>query len=227
MLDEIVNNFSRKGDDGFKNGMENYMRGQFTFFGIKSPLRREISKPIFTAIKRMSIEEIKKLAKALWKRPERELHYLAQEILERGIKKNWERKDIDFLQWMVKTNSWWDTVDFIAPKLMKSYFDLYPEEREKKVKEWINSDNIWLIRSAILIQLKTKKDTNFDLLFRIILQVNNTNEFFIDKAIGWVLRENAKHSESIVLDFVKNNREQLSNLSVKEALKHFPQILKS
>lgn len=222
MLHDIIKAFEESGDKSLIPGMKAYMKDQFEFFGVKSPVRKEMSKLIIPSVKKLNKKEIIKLCTDLWKQPQREVHYLAQEILEKTLKKKWEKNDIDFLEWLVLNNSWWDTVDFIAPKLMASYFKMYPNEREARVKKWIASGKLWLIRSAILIQLKTKKETDFDLLFRVILQVNGTKEFFINKAIGWVLREHAKHSPDIILDFVREHRDELSNLSVREALKHFP-----
>lgn len=221
----IISTLKKNENKILAKDMSAYMRGQFEYFGIKSPLRKELSKPIFAEAKKLHREETIALCKELWNDPHRECHYIAQEILDRNMKKKWEKKDIEFLEWLVLHNSWWDTIDFIAPKLMAAYFKLYPETRKKRVEEWIKSGNTWLIRSAILIQLKTKKDTDFELLFDTILKVCNTKEFFINKAIGWVLRENAKHNEKIILDFVKKHKKSLSNLSVKEALKQYPELI--
>lgn len=225
MYRKVIDSFQNAANPELAVPMKAYMKNQFEFFGIKSPQRAELSRPLYAECKKLNRDESLTLAGELWNLPQRELHYFAQEMLDKNLKKKWQNEDIEFLEWLVLHNSWWDTIDFIAPKLMKSYFDLYPEERIKKTKEWIKSGNIWLIRSAILIQLKTKEKTDFDLLFDIILKVNQTKEFFIDKAIGWVLRENAKHCESIVLQFIEKNRSKLSKLSEKEALKHFPNLL--
>ncbi len=222
MLKEIMKAFEEAGDKSLIPWMSGYLKGQFKFFGLKSPERRNLSRIIYPSIKPLKKEEIIQLCTEMWNQPYRELHYFSQEILFRTLKKKWDREDIEFLEWLVLNNSWWDTVDFIAPKLLASYFRMYPEERETCIKKWIASENIWLMRSALLIQLKTKEETDFDLLFRVILQVNHTKEFFINKAIGWVLREHAKKNTELILDFVRANRNRLSNLSVREALKHFP-----
>lgn len=222
LFQSILVTFKAHANPELQTGMQDYMRGKFEFFGIKSPARREISRSFFQDIKKCDKAETFELIERLWKEPQRELHYLAQELFFKVAKMHInEEEDIEFLEWMVIHNSWWDSIDFIAPRLMKIYFDKFPENRNSKVDEWVKSNNIWLQRSAILIHLKQKADLDADFLFETILRLNDTSEFFIDKAIGWVLRENAKHHGDLILDFVKTNEKNLSKLSFKEALKHY------
>jgi len=201
-------------------GMKVYQKNKFEFYGLTAPTRREICKPILLHCKSLSKKETIDLVKELWNQPQRECHYLAQELLLQNIKKSVEKKDIILLEWLVLNNSWWDTVDFIAPKLISIYFKKFPEERNKITDEWINTKNTWLIRSALLFQLKYKDETDVDFLFATILRVCHTKEFFINKAIGWMLRENAKQIPDTVSDFIVENKSVLSNLSVREGLKH-------
>ncbi|MBD3637785.1 MAG: DNA alkylation repair protein [Crocinitomicaceae bacterium] len=221
-IQEIRTVYQQSANPEHAKSMQDYVRGKFKFFGIKAPLRREISKPFIGEVKNSTREEVFDLVKSLWNQPERELHHLGQEILFRAKKHLDEKEDIEFLQWMVLNNSWWDTVDYIAPKLMKEYFEKFPEMRNKKVDEWVASDNIWLKRSALLIHLKQKENPDLPYLFETILRLTGSKEFFINKAIGWVLREHAKKRPEIIYNFVKKHEKSLSNLSVKEALKHSP-----
>ena len=216
----IIAAFSENANPDLAVGMKAYMKGKFEYFGIKSPLRKEISKPVLQNCKSLSKAETINLAKQLWNEPQRELHYISMELLFQNLKKVLVKEDIESLEWFITKNSWWDTVDFIAPKLMAAYFQKFPDERKLKTDQWIKSENIWLIRSAILFQLKYKKDTDLDLLFGIILRVNHTKEFFINKAIGWILRENAKRIPIVIYDFIRNHQHELSNLSIREGLKH-------
>lgn len=220
MLKTILQIFEDAANPKLAVGMKAYQKNKFEFFGITTPTRREICKPILLHGKSLSKKETIDIAKKLWNQPHRECHYLAQELLFQNLKKSLEKSDIVWLEWLVLNNSWWDTVDFIAPKLISIYFKKFPEERNKKVDEWIVSNNTWLIRSALLFQLKYKDETDVVFLFKTILRVCHTKEFFINKAIGWMLRENAKRIPEIVSDFIDDNRNRLSNLSVREGLKH-------
>lgn len=219
MINKIVLLFEENSDSVIADGMKRYMKNQFEFFGVKSPTRKEISRQIFKEVKHLEREETISLVKDLWNEPQRELHYLAQEILFKNLKNKWDKEDVEFLEWLALNNSWWDTIDFIAPKLMAGYFFMYPEQIEEYTQKWLTSDNKWMIRCAILFQLKYKEKTNLELLYKIILQCSQTNEFFINKAIGWVLRENSKRIPNEIKEFVDFHEDRLSSLSKKEALR--------
>jgi 3-methyladenine DNA glycosylase AlkD len=94
--------------------------------------------------------------------------------------------------------------------------------RDKAVKEklrgLIYADSIWLRRISILFQLKYKDKMDEDFLAEAILNNSDTHEFFIDKAIGWVLREYSKTNPDFVRAFIRKHK--LSTLSVKEGSKY-------
>jgi 3-methyladenine DNA glycosylase AlkD len=119
---------------------------------------------------------------------------------------------------MLITKSWWDTVDSIAGGTVGVQFQRFPDVREKYLPKWRASDNFWLRRTAILFQLNYKKETDFDLLCEIIRENLDSNEFFINKAIGWSLRQYARIDPKAVKKFAKSTR--LHPLSQREALKH-------
>ena len=118
----------------------------------------------------------------------------------------------------MKQNSWWDSVDAIAPKIVGDIVGMDRVEGEAAMMEWAKSANMWTNRASILHQLKYKNETNEELLFATINRHAASKEFFIQKAIGWVLREYAKTSPEIVRQFVENTK--LAPLSKREALKH-------
>jgi 3-methyladenine DNA glycosylase AlkD len=228
MIKQILEILSDAANPDLAPKFEAYLKNRYTCFGIITPTRREICKPIMTSCSDLSKKETVALARQLYKQPQRECHYLALELLEQKtkqcVRKNHveklERQDIEWMEYFVVTHSWWDTVDVVAPKIMSHYFTAFPAERAKKVNEWVNSRNTWLIRSALLFQLKYKDKTDLDLLFQTILRVCDTKEFFINKAIGWILRENAKRIPAAIYRFIEKNDQELSPLSVREGLKH-------
>lgn len=199
-----------------------YMRNQFEYFGIKTTNRRELQKPFLSKEFLPKKNQLSEIVKILWQKPQREYHYFAQELVFK-YKNQLEKEDIALFEFMVLNNSWWDTIDFIAPKLINPYFKLFPKERDVYIKKWLDSQNIWLQRSAILFQLKDKEKTDTDLLTFVIHSLISSEmaskEFFINKAIGWVLREYSKTNPKWVIDFVAKNESKLSNLSKREALR--------
>jgi 3-methyladenine DNA glycosylase AlkD len=134
------------------------------------------------------------------------------------LKRNYKKEDIQLIEKLITTNSWWDTVDTIAKNILGEYLLEYPLETENVIERFSNSDNMWLNRSAILFQLGYKQKTNFELLQSECEKHKNSNEFFIQKAIGWALREYTKTNPEMVRNYVANTN--LKKLSQKEALKH-------
>ena len=193
-----------------------YMRHQFQFYGLIATARREIQKPFFIKEYLPQKSEIEHIIKTLWEKPQREYQLFAQELAFKYVKQL-ELKDINLFEFMVTNKSWWDTVDFIANKLMGEYFKTFPNKKEKYVTKWLKSNNMWLQRSALLFQLKYKNKIDTVLLSSTINSLLNSKEFFINKAIGWVLREYSRTNPNWVIEFVNNT--ELSTLSKKEALR--------
>jgi 3-methyladenine DNA glycosylase AlkD len=198
--------------------MAKYMRNHFSFFDIKTEERRLI----FKTICKENQSEISKNPRAitlqLFAKKERELHYCAIEILIKQLKGNYKKEDIQLIEKLIITNSWWDSVDTIAKNILGDYLVVHPLETENVIERFSNSENMWLNRSAILFQLGYKQKTNFDILKSECEKHKNSNEFFIQKAIGWALREYAKTNPQAVKTFVNNTN--LKPLSKKEALKN-------
>jgi 3-methyladenine DNA glycosylase AlkD len=118
---------------------------------------------------------------------------------------------------MITHKSWWDTVDSVS-HIVGMQFRRYPETREQHLAKWRASNNIWLRRTAILFQLDYKIETDFELLCEIIRENLNSKEFFINKAIGWALRQYARVDPKAVKKFVDSM--PLHPLSKREALKN-------
>lgn len=199
--------------------MTDYVRGKFPFFGIPAPERKELFRNFLKETGVPSPEEIPEVVRYCWREPEREFHYFGMELAAKGIKKaggEW----IDLLEEMITNHLWWDTVDFIASNLAGPWFKRFPEKREEISAGWIQSGNIWLQRTCLLFQLKYRDHTDTSYLAGTILQLTGTKEFFINKAIGWALRQYARTDPDWVRNFVAQHRNQLSGLSIREALKN-------
>ena len=214
LIKSLEKEFNKHSNPSIAISQKLYMRNQFEFFGLTANKRREIQKTFF---QNLEINDLNKFIYELWNLNKRDYQYLGQELLYSNHK-NFKVGDIKLIEYMIINKSWWDTIDFLSPKILGKYFKLYPGEIEKNTQKWILSNNIWLKRSAILFQLKYKETLNIDLLNRIIIPLSNSKEFFINKAIGWILREYGKTNKEWVINFVKKNK--LSNLSNREALKH-------
>lgn len=199
--------------------MKAYMKNQFAFLGIPMPVRRSIFKDYLKKNPIISSEKLMIIAKELWLLPEREYQYCAIDLLLVNHKL-WNEASIQLFEELATTKSWWDTVDSLASDCMGKYFKKYPENMQKITKRWNQSDNMWLQRCSLLFQKNYKKDTDANVLAQYIQHLHASKEFFIQKAIGWILREYAKTNPAWVVQFVHTN--SLANLSKREALKNIP-----
>ena len=197
-------------------GAKAYMLNQFEFFGIPAPQRSTINKAI---IKQHLIEDVKQVevvVKELWKMPEREYQYFAVALFA-YYKKLWKPSSIKLMEYCITHKSWWDSVDNIASEWTGPFFKLFPGQKETITAKWNQSSDMWLQRSSIMFQKAYKKETDTELLSRYILNCKDSKEFFIQKAIGWALREYSKTNPQWVTKFVKQNK--LAPLSAREAMK--------
>lgn len=197
--------------------MTAYMKNRFSYYGLKSPQRKELQKQFIAEYGKLDPAIASKEIKEVWNTCNREVNYTILDIIRH--KRYWENPNsIKLAEWLIVNQSWWDTVDTLAVNCVGLYMTLHPEKIEYYNAKWISSDNIWLNRTALLFQLKYKENTDFELLKSNIRHHSHQKEFFIKKAIGWSLREYSKRYPSEVIKFLNENK--LQNLSIREASKY-------
>ncbi|MEL6986209.1 MAG: DNA alkylation repair protein [Bacteroidota bacterium] len=215
---KVITHFKGNANKEISEKQEKYMRNQFQFFGIKSKEASIITKEIFNLYKYpSSANEVNALSLRLFKEPQRELHYFVLDVIQKSIKKQ-EKNYIEFLEKVITTKSWWDTVDWIN-NFVGIHFKRYPELQYKKCYEWMDGENIWLKRVAIIHQLKYKNDVDEVLLYDLITKEKFSKEFFIQKAAGWALRQYSKFNPKSVEQFLSQNP-NLPKLTIREGSKY-------
>lgn len=213
---EIINKFEEHRNKENALAMKTYMKDKFEFLGIRSPLRKELQKEFLKNIdKKAPIN--KNLVKLLWNENSREFQYLAIDYLVK-VKKQLQKEDMIFIEELITTKSWWDSVDIIASHLVGEICKMYPNLVDEYILKWSTDEDMWLRRTSILYQLKYKENLDTENLEKVIKVNINDKEFFIRKSIGWALREYSKTNKEWVRSFINNN--QLSNLSIKEGSKY-------
>ena len=213
----IIDKFEAHRNIGMAVSMAAYMRNQFSFLGIKTPLRKALLNQQFREFHLPERERLTEEVWKLYKLPEREYQYAAIDLLEK-MKSQLTLEDLPFLQQLIESNSWWDSVDAIAPRTLGHVIQTQRATGTLHMLEWAQAENMWTNRAAILHQLKYKQDTDPAALSQIILKHAASSEFFIQKAIGWALREYAKTDADWVRTFV--SQYSLRPLSKREALKN-------
>lgn len=201
--------------------MEGYLKNQFKCIGLKASKRRRLFKDYIQNHENFKIENLLEESQKIWESPYREMQYIYLDFLIKN-KRKLERKDFQVIEKLIVTKSWWDTVDMLSTHVIGTLFKKYPKLYDKNSIKWQDSNNIWLKRSLILFQLKYKDKTDIDILRRVIEDNLGTEEFFINKAIGWALREYSKTNPEWVISFVKTHN--LTSLSKRESLKYLKKI---
>jgi 3-methyladenine DNA glycosylase AlkD len=219
LVQQLELEFEKNRNEFEAEGMSRYMKNRFTYFGIKKPKRAVIQKQWFSIIPKDFTQEHKReLVLELWQKEQREFHYVAMDFMAKWKDKELVSEDSEFIEFLLTNHSWWDSVDALASNYLGRYLRVFPKQRETVIKSWRKSENRWLRRSCLIFQLRYKSQTNFELLKSLILEFKDEKEFFIQKAIGWSLREYAKTNPVSVRNFVEESG--IQGLAKREALKH-------
>ena len=217
-LDQLRRSLIEVADSDQGLQMAAYMKDRYEFLGVKSPERRSAARATMRAAKQANPDDIIQFANQCWMQPEREFQYVASDVLNANVKRL-RTTDLTAVEQLIVTKSWWDTVDALASQTVGGLVLANPD-LVAVMDEWIDSENMWLARTAILHQLKYGEKTDNDRLFRYSLARADDTEFFIRKAIGWALRQYARVDPDAVYAFVDQHAAEFSGLTKREALKH-------
>ncbi|MEQ8926002.1 MAG: DNA alkylation repair protein [Fulvivirga sp.] len=216
-LVEFHKHFKDKGNREHAEPMSAYMKNRFEFLGIKQPQRKKLLAEFVQKHGLPDQQTIEGVIIGLWSFPHREYHYCGVELMQRLIKKS-DSDKIHLTEYMLEYNQWWDTIDLISSNIVGVHFKNHPELLRQYFNKWLHSDDFWLNRVTLLFQLKYKQETNTELLSEAIIHLSSSNEFFIQKAIGWSLREYSKFNKEWVRGFINDN--ELPPLSIREGSKY-------
>lgn len=194
--------------------MRAYMRDQFEYIGVATPERRAALKPLLRQLKGEGAAGLLNIANELWELPHREYQYAALDLLAM----HWKELDMEHipaLLALVRRKSWWDTVDALAAITGKVL-----RYRHDHMDAALVHGDFWMRRIALLHQLGWRGKTDTERLYGYCLKLAHEKEFFIQKAIGWALRDYARHAPEDVRAFTQQHKGILAPLSFREANKH-------
>jgi 3-methyladenine DNA glycosylase AlkD len=196
-----------------------YVRNLFTYYGVCASQRKEIQKQWLSEHGEALVKVNKwHLLREMWTNERREVHYVAIDWLNSWKKSAIQEQDIEHLEWLLVNQSWWDSVDAIASNYLGEYFKKFPVMKGERIERWKYSNNKWLHRSCLIFQLKYRGELDFEILKSLIQYFQPSKEFFIQKAIGWSLRQHSKFDPNSVAAFIDEMR--LQGLARREASKY-------
>jgi len=214
-LDELIQLLESNRNPERAVGMSAYMRNQFPFLGMQKPVRADLCKPFMQATKKEGHVNWD-VVDVLWSKPEREFQYVAMEHIVL-LRSSLTFVDLGKIKSLIMSKSWWDTVDSF-PKPVSHIVQKHPDARQTMI-DWSLDADFWVRRSAIIHQLPLREATDTALLETTILNNLGQREFFINKAIGWSLREYSKTNAEWVRGFIDKNQTGLNTLSIREGSK--------
>ncbi|WP_303974692.1 DNA alkylation repair protein [Streptococcus merionis] len=210
----LLSRFENTSNPTKAQSMSAYMRHQFDFYGIPTPERRRIYKDIISKAKESEMIDWD-LLDFMWNQPKRECHYFVCDYLV-AVTAHLTIIDLPKLMYFAQTQQWWDTIDHLD-----YVFGHIADEKMPEILLAMSlSDDFWLRRIAIDHQLGKKEQTDTELLQNIILNNLGSQEFFINKAIGWSLRDYSKTNPDWVRNFIDQHHEKMAPLSIREASKY-------
>jgi 3-methyladenine DNA glycosylase AlkD len=204
--------------------MAAYMRTDMPFYGVQKAGRVPILRHLLHEFPPADRAGYEALVLDLWGLSHREEKYLALGVA-RGFGDFITPASLPLYRRLIVEGAWWDLVDEVATHLIGDLVLGHPSQIWPVIDTWIESEDIWLRRTALICQVGAKERTDADRLFRYCAARAFEKEFFIRKAIGWALRQHARVDPESVARFVTEHRDRLSGLSYREATKHIGHLL--
>ena len=226
LVTEIRQAFAEHANPAKAEGMKRYMKSEMPYRGVQTPLLRRLCKDVFRS---QPIDDKKGWLEAvldLWRNASyREERFAAMDLA--GVKRYEPFRTLDTLslcEEMIVTGAWWDYVGSIASHRLRELLEKYPTELYREMRDWSRDRDMWKRHSSIICQLNRKSDTDVTLLFDCIDPNLSDPDFFIRKGIGWALRSLAWTDLETVETYISRNRDRISPLSRREALKNAERI---
>ena len=198
-----------------------YLKSDLEHLGVTVPALRKAVLAFLRAQPDFDHEDVIGLARALWKRPIHERRAAAVEVLE--LRKSLLRpEDIKLVEDLLRESRGWALVDNLAASVAGDLVERFAKKLAPVLDRWAKDDDFWLRRSALLALLLPLRrgEGDFERFCRYADGMLEEKEFFIRKAIGWVLRETAKKTPERVVAWLLPRAARASGLTVREACKH-------
>lgn len=225
--DDLVNTvrqaFEAQANAAKAKDMAAYMKTDQAFFGVQKPTRTPTYRAIKKTYKPTDQAAYEANVRALWREPEREMQYSALEYAAQH-RAFIGPDSMELYEQLIREGAWWDLVDPVATNLVGAVFLKHREPMKALMEQWIEDEDMWIRRSALIAHNKHKSQVDQEQLFRHCLARAHETEFFIRKAIGWVLREYSYAAPETVKGFLLANKDKLSGLSFREGGKRLKKL---
>jgi 3-methyladenine DNA glycosylase AlkD len=212
----------RRADPTKAPAMQAYMKSAMPYWGVMTTPLRELCRELFPRYPLRDFDEWREVVLEIWRDARRrEERYAAIALTGHpAYTVHQKMKSLPIYEEMIVTGAWWDYVDGIASGRLGALLRAYPASMKARMRAWSRDRDLWKRRSSILCQLGFKGETDLRLLYDCIEPNLEDKAFFIRKAIGWALRQQAWTDPEEVARAVERFGPRLSPLSRREALKN-------
>lgn len=222
LLTELRNALRKSGNPVKATAMQAYMKSAMPYHGVPAPLLRQVCREIFSDVGFDSASDWRAQVLSLWRNARfREERYAALYLSGDKRARDFQTPGaVKMYEELIVTGAWWDYVDTVASNSLGPILRNYPAPMRRKMLAWSKCNDLWKRRSSILCQLGSKDQADLELLYTCIAPSMESREFFLQKAIGWALRQYARTDPGEIRRYIQLNQSRLSALSRREALKH-------
>jgi 3-methyladenine DNA glycosylase AlkD len=222
ILTELRNELKKAAVPAKAPEMQAYMKSAMPFHGVQTPMRRAICRQVFKDLTFKTAKDWENEVRSMWQEARfREEKYCALQLCSHKSAGNYQTpKALKLYEYLIVDGAWWDYVDTLAADRVGGLLENHPQEIKPLMLEWSRSKDMWKRRTSIICQLNLKQSFDLELLYSCIEPSLGSKEFFLQKAIGWALRQHAWRDPKEVKRYVAQNEARLAPLSQREALKN-------
>lgn len=224
LADELVSMLKAEADENRAVNEKRYLKSpsEMHHIGVKVPVIRRLTKALSRSHPELRHDDLLELVNALWSRHVHETRMAAIELLN-DRSKLLTAKDALLIERLIDDSHTWAYVDNLSATTMGSLVERFPE-MTNTLDRWSEHENFWLRRASMLSLLGPLRrgEGDFDRFSRYAESMLHEKEFFIRKAIGWILRETSKKRPELVFDWLRPRAHICSMLTVREGSKYLP-----
>jgi 3-methyladenine DNA glycosylase AlkD len=224
LVEEIEHNLRAVGDEGRAIGAKAYLKSDLEFIGVAAKPLRVVARAVLADHPEIDHQALVELVLALWQRPVFELKAVAVALLERRPN-DLETGDLELVEDLLRRSHTWALVDWLCTKVAAPMVEREPESTAAVLERWSRDDDFWIRRASMLAQLPSLRagGGDFEQFASFASRMVGEKEFFIRKAIGWVLRDVSKKRPDLVFGFLLDHVHEVSGLTLREGCKYLPE----
>jgi len=224
LVEEIEHNLRAVGDEDRAIGAKAYLKSDLEFIGVAAKPLRVVARAVLADHPEIDHQALVELVLALWQRPVFELKAVAVALLERRPN-DLETCDLELVEDLLRRSHTWALVDWLCTKVAAPMVEREPETTAAVLERWSRDDDFWIRRASMLAQLPSLRagGGDFEQFASFASRMVGEKEFFIRKAIGWVLRDVSKKRPGLVFGFLLDHVHEVSGLTLREGCKYLPE----